>query len=53
MHQAGRVLIWIGGFAAGVGVSFRSIAMIAVGFLVTAWMMAALAADDERADEPR
>lgn len=48
LHQAGRVLVWLGGFAAGVGVSFRSVAMIAVGFLVTAWSMATLAADDER-----
>lgn len=50
LHQVGRVLIWLGGFAAGVGVSFRSVAMVVVGFLVTAWSMGALAADDERAD---
>ncbi len=48
LHQVGRVLIWIGGFSAGVGVSFRSVAMIALGFLLTAWSMGTLAADDER-----
>jgi hypothetical protein len=48
LHQVGRVLVWLGGFAAGVGVSFHSVAMIALGFLVTAWSMATLAADDER-----
>jgi hypothetical protein len=48
LHQVGRVLVWLGGFAAGVGVSFRSVGMIALGFLVTAWSMATLAADDER-----
>jgi len=53
LHQVGRVLIWLGGFAAGVGVSFRSVAMVVVGFLVTAWSMGTLAADDERAESDR
>jgi hypothetical protein len=53
LHQVGRVLIWLGGFSAGVGVSFRSVAMVVVGFLVTAWSMGALAADDERAEADR